>query len=64
MQALEVAQEQRKTDVVVFLESVDKAETAVAEVTRMMLCKTDGSDKHDRWFWVSPGAPRTVSWGK
>ena len=28
-----------------------------------MLCKPDGSDKHDRWFWVDADN-HTLSWGK
>ena len=45
------------------VESEPEPEPEPPPPTQMMLCKPDGSDKHDRWFWVDADN-HTLSWGK
>jgi hypothetical protein len=46
------------------VDGLTAADTAViGEPTEMMLCNADGSDKHNRWFWVD-AETRTLNWAK
>ena len=46
---------------VVGLTAVDTS--VIGEPTEMMLCNADGSDKHNRWFWID-AETRTLKWAK